>query len=103
MDAAASTAAANSGLYPILFIIGMVTDPEPTVFATDEPEAIPSRALATTATFAGPPENLPTAALAKRMKKSATPERSRNAPNIMNMTMNLTQTCTGALKIPFVV
>ena len=103
VEAAASTAAANSGLYPILFIIGIVIDPEPTVFATDDPDAIPSRALATTATFAGPPEKRPTAAFAKRMKKSATPVRSRKAPKMMNMTMNFTQTCTGALKIPFVV
>ena len=38
------------------FIMGMVMEPEPTVLATEEPEAMPSRALAMTATLAGPPE-----------------------------------------------
>ena len=59
VEADASAAAANSPLYPVLFISGIVTEPEPTVFATDEPETIPSSAEATTATFAGPPEKPP--------------------------------------------
>ena len=62
-------------------------EPYPTVFATDEPEAIPSSADATTATFAGPPVKRPTAAFAKRMKKSATPVRSRKAPKMMKITI----------------
>ena len=67
-------------------------EPEPTVLATEEPEAMPSRALAMTATLAGPPEKRPTAQLANLMKKSATPLRSRKAPKIMNTAMNFTQT-----------
>ena len=103
VEAAASTAAANSGRYPIFFIIGIVMDPDPTVFATEEPDAIPSRADATTATFAGPPVKRPTAAFAKRMKKSATPVRSRNAPKMMKITMYFTHTPTGVEKIPLAV
>ena len=55
VDAAASTAPANSGLYPVLIIIGMVTEPVVTVLPTEEPETIPHRAEEITATFAGPP------------------------------------------------
>ena len=103
VDAAASTAAANSGRYPIFFIIGIVIEPDPTVLATDDPEAMPSSADATTATLAGPPVKRPTAALANRMKKSATPVRSRNAPKMMKRTMNLAHVLTGVPKMPFVV
>src|SRR5690606_1666156 len=63
VDAAASTAAANSGLYPRRFIIGMVKLPEPTVLATELPEMVPSRALVMTATLAGPPDAQPATAL----------------------------------------
>src|SRR4030042_6065031 len=59
VDAAASTAAANSGLYPSFFIIGIVKLPEPTVFDTELPDIVPSRALVITATLAGPPEENP--------------------------------------------
>jgi hypothetical protein len=99
-EADASDAAANSGLYPVFFIRGIVTEPEPTVFATDEPETIPSIALTTTATFAGPPENLPTSELLILIKNSAIPVLSKNAPNIINTTINLEQTLIGVDKIP---
>ena len=70
------------------------------MFATEEPETIPSIALATTATFAGPPEKPPTTAFAILMKKSAIPVLSKNEPNIINTTINFEQTLTGVDKIP---
>src|SRR5690554_3916225 len=59
VEAAASVAPANSGLYPTLFIKGIVTEPVPTVFATELPDTVPWAALAITAAFAGPPVALP--------------------------------------------
>ena len=61
VDAEASAAAANSGLNPDRFIIGMVNDPEVTVFATELPEIIPCNPLAVTAALAVPPVNVPVA------------------------------------------
>ena len=75
-------------------------EPEPTVFATEEPETMPSRALATTATLAGPPEAEPATEFAKSIKKFAMPVLSRKAPKMMNTTMNFAQTLTGVLKTP---
>ena len=61
---------------------------------------MPSSALATTATFAGPPGRLPSREFATLMKKSAIPVRSRNAPKMMNTTMNLEQTLMGVERMP---
>ena len=82
--------------------MGMVTEPEPTVLATEEPEAMPSRAEATTATLAGPPAKRPTATLARSMNRSAAPLRSKNAPKRMNTAINLAQTLMGVDKMPSV-
>ena len=73
----------------------MVTEPEPTVLATEEPETMPSIALATTATFAGPPEKPPTTELEILMKKSAMPVLSKNAPKIMKIAMYLEHVLMG--------
>ena len=81
----------------------MVTEPEPTVLATEEPETIPSSALATTATFAGPPEKPPTIELDIFIKKSATPVLSRKAPKMINMAMYFEQVLTGVDNMPDVV
>ena len=78
----------------------MVMEPEPTVLATEEPETIPSKALATTATFAGPPAKRPQMLLARLMKNSSMPVRSRNAPKMMNTTMYFEQTLTGVDSTP---
>ena len=59
VEAEASTAPANSFLYPIFFIIGIVKAPVVTVLATDEPEMQPSKPEETMATFAGPPADQP--------------------------------------------
>ena len=87
VEAAASTAPANSPLYPVFFIIGIVTEPVVTVLPTEEPDTIPHRAEEITATLAGPPADAPATVLARSMKKLAIPVRSRNAPKIINTTM----------------
>ena len=46
VEAAASTAPANSPGYPVFFIIGMVTEPVVTVLPTEEPDTMPHRAEA---------------------------------------------------------
>ena len=68
VDAEASVAAANSGLKPDRFIIGIVNAPEPTVLATELPETVPCRALAITAVFAVPPVNRPVREKARSLK-----------------------------------
>ena len=103
VEAAASTAPANSGLYPVFFIIGIVTDPVVTVLPTDDPETIPHRAEEITATFAGPPEEAPAMELARLIKKAEIPVRSRKAPKMINTTIYLAQTLIGVLIMPVVV
>ena len=100
VEAAASTAAANSPLYPVFFIMGMVTDPVVTVFPTEDPDTMPHSAEEMTATFAGPPEEDPAAQLARSMKKFEIPVRSRNAPKTINTAMNLAQTWMGVAITP---
>ena len=87
VEDAASTAPANSGRYPVFFIIGIVILPVVTVLATELPETIPQRAEEITATFAGPPLDAPAMELAIEMKKSEIPDRSKNAPKIINITI----------------
>ena len=87
VDDAASTAAANSGLYPVFFIMGMVTEPVVTVLPTEEPDTMPHSAEEMTATFAAPPDDQPAILLAQAMKNAAIPVRSRNAPKMINKTM----------------
>src|SRR5699024_788680 len=68
VEAVASVAAATCGLKPAFFIIGMVNEPEATVFATAEPETIPCSPDATTAALAGPPVERPAALNARSLK-----------------------------------
>ncbi len=100
VEAAASTAPANSGRKPVFFIIGIVTDPVVTVFPTEDPETMPQRAEEMTETLAGPPEYLPAAQFASEMKNWEIPVRSRNAPKRMKITMYREQTLTGVEKMP---
>ena len=72
--------------------MGMVIEPEPTVFATLEPEFIPARALEITATFAGPPTAEPVTELARSTKNVPMPVFSRSAPRIINHTMKVVHT-----------
>ena len=100
VDAAASTAPANSDLYPVRFIIGIVTEPVVTVLPTEDPETIPHKAEEITATFAGPPALAPATALAKSIKNFEIPVRSRNAPKIINTTIYFAHTSIGTLLKP---
>ena len=65
----------------------MVTEPVVTTLPTEEPDTMPQRADAITATFAAPPEDQPATLFARAMKKFAIPVRSKNAPKITNSTM----------------
>ena len=64
VDDADSTPAANFGSKPARFINGMVMTPVDAVLAIAEPEMVPVRPEATTATSPGPPTSLP--AMARR-------------------------------------
>src|SRR5699024_8667048 len=68
VDAAASVAAANSGLNPAFFTIGIVKDPDATVFPTELPDTIPCNALAETAAFAVAPVKRPAKETANAIK-----------------------------------
>ena len=57
--------------------------PVEAVLATADPEIVPVRPDAITATIPGPPTILPATARAMLMTKSPAPERKRNAPNMM--------------------
>ena len=87
VEEAASTAPANSGLYPVSFIIGIVTLPVVTVLPTDDPETIPQSAEDITATFAGPPAVFPASLLANAINRSAILVFERKVPNRINRTI----------------
>ena len=80
--------------------MGMVMEPEPTVLATELPEAMPSSAEAMTATLAGPPEAEPATKFAHSMKKFAMPVLSRKEPKMTKTTMNYAQTFIGVERMP---
>ena len=103
VEAAASTAPANSPLYPVFFISGIVTEPVVTVFPTELPDTIPQRAEEITATLAGPPVEAPARELANWIKNSEIPVASRNAPNRINSAIYVEQTPMGVPMTPLVV
>ena len=84
VDAVASIAAAASGLNPVRFIMGIVSQPSTMTLATAEPEMVPKRLDDTTATLPGPPRCAPATALARCMKNWPAPDFSRKAPKMMN-------------------
>ena len=102
VDAAASTAPANSPLYPSFFIIGIVNEPEPTVFETEEPETVPNKAEERTATFAGPPDAPPAIELHKSIKNWPIPVFSSKAPKRMNKKIKVEHAPIGVPIIPSV-
>src|SRR5690625_6792721 len=59
VEAEASVPAANSGLNPDFFIIGIVNEPEATVLSTELPDTIAFIALAITTVLAFPPVKRP--------------------------------------------
>jgi hypothetical protein len=80
VDAAASTAPAKVAEKPVRFIMGMVSEPDPTVLATALPDIEPSMPLAHTAILAGPPTVRPSIDKARRIIKSPAPDLSKKAP-----------------------
>src|SRR5690625_4895936 len=100
VDAEASVAAANSGLNPAFFIIGIVKDPEATVFPTELPETIPCKALAATAAFAVPPVYFPVTANAKSLKKLPILVWMSMTPKNKNRKMNLEEIWIGVPNTP---
>ena len=81
----------------------MVKVPVDTVFATEEPEMVPKKPLASTATLAGPPTKRPAAARARSMKNLPRPVLCRNAPNRMNRKTKEAETPSGMPNRPSVV
>ncbi len=81
----------------------MVNDPVATTFATALPAIDPINPLATTAVFAGPPENRPVIEYDMLMKKLPAPVLARNAPKRMNMNTKVDATPVGRPNIPSVV
>ncbi|MBA7564735.1 hypothetical protein ES708_06402 [subsurface metagenome] len=81
MEATGSTAPAKTGLYPILFIKGIVKLPVVTVLAVELPDTVPIIPLETTAAFAGPPLVYPVRAVAKSIKNLPAPVLFNIAPN----------------------
>ena len=87
VEATASTAAANSGLYPVFFMSGMVIAPVVATLARALPLIMPMSALATTETLAGPPAVRPTRVSARSLIKSLNPLYFRKAPKSTNRKM----------------
>ncbi len=81
---------------------GIVKDPVVTVFATELPDTLPMRALATTAAFAGPPLLRPVRAKARSIKNLPAPEMFSTAPKRTNRKMNVADTPSGTPKMPSV-
>ena len=78
-------------------------EPVVTVLPTEEPETMPHRAEEITATFAGPPLELPAMELDSSMKNCEMPVRSKNAPKMTKSTMKVEQARMGVPITPSVV
>ena len=65
----------------------MVKDPTVTALPMELPETMPKRALAKTATLAGPPRALPAIEVARSIKNCPTPVALTKAPKVTNRTM----------------
>ena len=77
-------------------------EPEPTVFETEEPETVPSKAEERTATLAGPPEAPPAIALQRSIKNCPIPVLSKSAPNKIKRKMKVEHAPIGTPIIPSV-
>src|SRR5690625_2330326 len=100
VDADASVPAANSGVNPDFFIIGMVNEPEATVFPTELPEIDHLKAHATTAALAVPPVNKTVKANAKSFKNYPMPVCIKITPKNKNRKMNFEEICIGVPNTP---
>ena len=81
VEAAASTAPANSFLYPARFIIGIVIVPVVATLAMADPLIMPISPDAMTATLAGPPAVIPTSAMEKSLINLENPEYFKKEPS----------------------
>jgi len=100
VEATASTAPANDGLYPIFFIIGIVKVPVAYTFAAALPDIEPNSADEIVATLAGPPLNPPARALPMSMITSPAPVNSIRVPRMMNSTIYVADMLSGMEYIP---
>lgn len=82
--------------------MGMVNEPDPTTFATDEPEIVPCRAEEITATLAGPPDAHPAMALAISIKNFPSPV-FQDTPQKDKKEIKVDDTPMGIPKTPSVV
>ena len=82
VEAATSMPPASSGLYPSLFIMGIVMDPVATTSDVGLPDIVPNKAEDETAILAGPPIERPDNAAARPKKKSPPFAFSKKVPNI---------------------
>ena len=104
MDATASIAAAASGLKPVRFIIGIVSQPSTMTLATAEPGDGAEQARGHDRDLAGAARAGPPAmALARFMKNCPAPDFSRKAPKMMNRITYEAATPSGMPKSPSVV
>src|SRR3546814_10396596 len=87
IEEVASTAPAKSDRKPKRFMSGIVNWPEVTTLATPEPLIVPISADEITATLDGPPRVWPTVPMARSLKRSIMPARSRHEPNRINRKM----------------
>ena len=84
VEALASTAPAKGAGKPARFIMGMVMTPVEAVLATALPLMVPVKPEDITATNQGPPCTRPATARLRSITNSPAPERTKNAPKMMN-------------------
>src|SRR5690606_11956120 len=96
VDATASIAAAECGLYPALRMRGMVITPVDRTLETALPEIVPKRLEAMIEIFAEPPRDWPMAAEDNSVKNVEPPERNSSAPNKRNAMTIVVTTLSGA-------
>ena len=92
VDAVASNAAETWGGKPARFIKGMVKVPVLTTLAEAAPEIMPNRALATIATFAGPPIIHPKNVKGRLINRLRPPDCSNAVPRTTNRKTKLAKT-----------
>jgi hypothetical protein len=96
VEATASIAAAECGLYPALRMSGMVITPVDRTFDTALPEIVPKRLDAMIDIFAEPPRERPMAAEDSSVKNVDPPERNSSAPNKRKAMTIVVTTFSGA-------
>ncbi len=100
--ATASIAPARDGLYPVRIIMGIVIAPVDAVLALGEPDIMPKRALAITATLAIPPRAEPSSQAAKLRNHFPPPAAWNSLPKTMKLIRIVEATLKGTPKIPCV-